>query len=133
MLEARQHVRAYVSSAEDAPLTRVTGSEDQVFQLMTSHQERTGIVMSEADATRQVEAHLSAQIDKLLEGDATRALIEEKIKSRGGTVAAVAEQPRHSSTLTNEMQTAENQRIRTDPNLNREASLAEASQLLKWW
>ncbi len=132
MLEAREQVRTYVGGAEDTPLTRTTGSADQVWQLMTQHHQRTGEVMSEQDAARQVEAHLAGQIDRLLEGEATRALIAEKLKGTGQQPAVPAPSIQHSSTLTNEMQTAENQRIKTDPNINREASLAEAAQLLKW-
>jgi len=131
MLEAREQVRAYVSSAEDTPLTRITGSADQVWQLMTQHHQQTGEILSEQEAASKVEAHLAGQIDKLLEGEATRALIEEKLKGRG-VAATPPPAIKHSSTLTNEMQTAENQRIKNDPNMNREASLAEAAALLQW-
>jgi hypothetical protein len=129
--EARSHVHSYIQSAEDAPLVRVTGSADQVWQVMTNHHQATGQVISESEAARQVEAHLSSQIDKLLEGEATRAILEEKLKSKGQTQPQVPE-PKHRSTLTNQMQTAENQRVRQDPNFNREQSLAEAAKLLKW-
>ena len=129
--EARSHVHTYVQGADETPLVRVTGSADQVWQVMTNHHQATGQVISEAEAARQVEAHLSSQIDKLLEGEATRAILEEKLKSKGQTQPHVPEQ-KHRSTLTNQMQTAENQRVRQDPNFNREQSLAEAAKLLKW-
>ena len=132
MAEAREQVRAYIAESTDAPLTRATGSAEQVWQLMTQHHQRTGDILSEQDATQQVERHLAGQIDRLLDGETTRALVEEKLKARGAVLPQQAPSPRHSSTLTNEMQTAENQRIKTDPNMNRESSLAEAAQLLKW-
>jgi hypothetical protein len=128
--EAREQVRTYVGSAEDTPLTRITGSADQVWQLMTQHHQSTGEVMSEQEAARQVEAHLTGQIDKLLESEATRKLIQDKLQAEGGRTPARAPAP--SSTLTNAMQTEENQRLRQDPNMNRDASIAEAAKLLSW-
>ncbi len=128
--EAREQVRTYISSAEDAPLTRITGSADQVWQLMTQHHQSTGEVMSEQEAARQVEAHLTGQIDKLLESEATRKLIQDKLQANGGALPARAPAP--SATLTNAMQTEENQRLRQDPNMNREASISEAAKLLSW-
>lgn len=128
--EAREQVRTYIGSAEDTPLTRITGSADQVWQLMTQHHQSTGEVMSEQEAARQVEAHLTGQIDKLLESEATRKLIQDKLQAEGGKAPARAPAP--SSTLTNAMQTEENQRLRQDPNMNREASIAEAAKLLSW-
>jgi len=98
---------------------------------MTHHHQTTGQIISEAEAARKVEGHLSAQIDRLLESDATRALIEEKMKGAGVPIAPPAP-VKHRSTLTNEMQTAETKRVRQDPNMSREASLAEAASILKW-
>ena len=129
--EARSHVHTYVQGAEETPLVRATGSADQVWQVMTNHHQATGQVISEAEAARQVEAHLSSQIDKLLEGESTRAILEEKLREKG-VVQVTAPEPKHRSTLTNQMQTAENQRVRQDANYNREQSLAEAAKLLKW-
>ncbi len=129
--EARSEVHKYVETAEDTPLVRATGSADQVWQVMTHHHQTTGQIISEAEAARKVEGHLSAQIDRLLESDATRALIEEKMKGAGVPIAPPAP-VKHRSTLTNEMQTAETKRVRQDPNMSREASLAEAASILKW-
>ena len=129
--EARSQVHSYVQSAEDTPLVRATGSADQVWQVMTNHHQATGQVISEAEAARQVEAHLSSQIDKLLEGESTRAILEEKLREKAA-VPSAAPESKQRSTLTNQMQTAENQRIRQDPNFNREQSLAEAAKILKW-
>ncbi len=84
LTEAREQVRTYISSAEDTPLTRITGSADQVWQLMTQHHQSTGEVMSEQEAARKVEAHLTGQIDKLLESEATRKLIQDKLQANGG-------------------------------------------------
>jgi len=86
--------------------------------------------MSEQEAARKVEAHLTGQIDKLLESEATRKLIQDKLQANGGQRPAPIPAP--SSTLTNAMQTEENQRLRQDPNMNRDASLAEAAKLLQW-
>jgi len=132
LAEARSQVHRYIQESEDNPLVRATGSAEQVWQLMANHHQSTGQVLSEAEAARQVESHLSGQIDKLLEGEATRALLEEKMKQLGAQPQAAAPEPKHSATLTNAMQTAENQRVRTNPNHSREQSLAEAAALLKW-
>ena len=131
LAEAREQVRSYISTAEDTPLTKVSGSADQVWQLMTQHHQQTGEVMSEHEAARKVEAHLASQIDKLLESEATRKLIQDKLQADGGSTKP-APTPAPSATLTNAMQTAENQRLRQDPNMNREASIAEAAKLLQW-
>jgi len=131
LAEAREQVRSYVGSSEETPLTRITGSADQVWQLMTNHHQQTGEVMSEQEAASKVEVHLTGQIERLLESDATRQLIENKLRDAGAAPKA-APAPAPSSTLTNAMQTAENQRIRQDPNMNREASIAEAAKLLQW-
>jgi len=130
MAEAREQVRSYVSTSEETPLTNVTGSSDQVWQLMTQHHQQTGEIMSEHEAAKQVEAHLAGQIDKLLESETTRKFIQDKLQAQGGVKPAPAPAP--SATLTNAMQTAENQRLRQDPNMNREASIAEAAKLLQW-
>ena len=122
---------AFNSDLDDV-LARARERLREGLAVPTLHHQRTGDILSEQDATQQVERHLAGQIDRLLDGETTRALVEEKLKARGVVLPQQAPSPRHSSTLTNEMQTAENQRIKTDPNMNRESSLAEAAQLLKW-
>ena len=110
---------------EKYELIQANDAVDLVFDVIDDHYKDTGRILSNTEASEQVEAYLMEEAQKLLK----LRKLQPKTSEGLGSQKPVQEK-RQSQTLSNTL--SAQVPARTDRALSREESLAKAASLMKW-
>ena len=120
----KQEITEFIdTNSQEFSIIKSTGNEDLVYDVISEYYESEGKILDIADAAKEVEAHLNAQAEKILQ-------IEKFASQLKGAQEPQKNEVQSPTTLSNDHSTTSSNVV--ENKLSNEESKAQAAKLIKW-